>query len=532
MAKRLRAVDYDRVSTEEEKQLNALENQIQENRDTIKEMGWIHVGSYIDEGKSGTTTKRRGDYKRLLEDMENDVFDIIVVKDQDRLQRNTRDWYLFVDRLLTNNLQLYFYLDNKFFTPNDDALITGIKAILAEEYSRNLSKKLNNANRRRVEKAKAGGEVSAMGNGKSLGYKIENKKWVKVPQEIEICLLVWDLYEEYDSIRKVRDRINSLGYTNSVGKPFTSESIVRILKNEKAKGVIVMGKHHHDFNLKKIVKRPEEEWVRVEAPELAYVSAERFDNVQARLQAKTGKGRGKNVGRDPLSGKLYCGNCGEVLWKHQSNGYTNWYCKNKMAKGEIACTGTKTTTVKINKIFAEIVEDLVVNRVEVKNSIVKWLDDLKKSLSDDTALKKASQELEKAQNQRDKLLELYLEGLVNKEAYKGKLEALELKIKEMEEILAPMEDNEDIKEVERVLANIDQEIDAYIESTEFENSKLDFLIEHTKKITVLNSNHLIIELDLITGALIGGKDFLLYVHESVYYRVQTENYIVDLKLVA
>lgn len=532
MAKRLRAVDYDRVSTEEEKQLNALENQIQENRDTIKEMGWLHVGSYIDEGKSGTSTKRRDDYKRLLEDMEKDLFDIIVVKDQDRLQRNTRDWYLFVDRLITNNLQLYFYLDNKYFTPNDDALITGIKAILAEEYSRNLSKKLNNANRRRVEKAKAGGEVSAMGNGKSLGYKIENARWVKVPQEIEVCLLIWDLYEEYDSIRKVRDRINSLGYTNSVGKPFTSESISRILKNEKAKGVIVMGRHHHDFNLKKIVQRPEEEWVRIDAPELAYVSVERFDRVQKRLKAKTGKSRGKNVGRDPLSGKLFCGKCGQILWKHQSNGYTNWYCKNKMAKGDIACTGTQTTTVKIRKIYAEVVKDLVVNRTAVKNSIVKWLEELKKKLSDDTTLNKASQELQKAQNQRDKLLELYLEELITKEAYKAKMEALEARIKELEEILAPLEDNEDLKEVERVLANIDQEIDAYIGSAEFESSKLDFLIEHTSKITVLETNHIVIELDLITGAIIGGEDFLLYVHESMYYRVQTENYTVDLKLVA
>lgn len=532
MAKRLRAVDYDRVSTEEEKQLNALENQIQENRDTIKEMGWAHVGSYIDEGKSGTTTKRRDDYKRLLEDMEKDLFDVIVVKDQDRLQRNTMDWYIFVDRLITNNLQLYFYLDKKFFTPNEDALITGIKAILAEEYSRNLSKKLNNANRRRVEKAKAGGEVSAMGNGKSLGYKIENTRWVKVPHEIEVCKLVWDLYDEYDSIRRVRDRVNSLGYTNSVGKPFTSESISRILKNEKAKGIIVMGKYHHDFNLKKIVQKPEEEWVRVEAPELAYVSAERFDRVQKRLQDKTSKGRGKNVGRDPLSGKLFCGKCGEVLWKHQSNGYTNWYCKNKLAKGDISCTGTQTTTVKIRKIYGEIVKDLVVNRSAVKASIVNWLEDLKRKLSDDTTLSKATQELNKAQNQRDKLLEVYLEGIITKEAYRAKNEALEAKIKEMESILAPLEDNEDLKEVERVLANIDKELDAYISSTAFENSKLDFLIEHTRKVTVLGNNHIIIEIDLITGAIIGGEDFLLYVHDSMYYRVQTENYTVDLKLVA
>lgn len=222
MATTLRAVFYARVSTEEEKQVNALEKQVLENRDIIKEMGWELVDEYIDEGKSGTTTKRRNEYKRLLEDLQEDKFDVLVCKDQDRLQRNTLDWYLFVDRIVSNDIKLYMYLDRKFFKPAEDALITGIKAIIAEEYSRNLSKKLNNANAKRIERAIKGEEVSAMGNGKGLGYAIENRKWVQVPAEIEVCKLIWDLYEKYDSIRKVRDEINNMGYTNSVGKPFSS----------------------------------------------------------------------------------------------------------------------------------------------------------------------------------------------------------------------------------------------------------------------------------------------------------------------
>ena len=100
--------------------------------------------------------------------------------------------------------------------------------------------------------------------------------------------------------------MNNNGYTNSVGKPFTSESIARILKNEKAKGIIVMGHHHHDFDKKKIVKMPEgQEWVRIKAPELAYVSEETFDEVQRRLKAKTGKKRGVNAYSIPLVVKVY-----------------------------------------------------------------------------------------------------------------------------------------------------------------------------------------------------------------------------------
>lgn len=540
MARRkLRAVFYARVSTEEEKQLNALEKQIQENRDVIKENGWELVGEYIDEGKSGTTTKRRSDYKKLLEDMELDIFDIVVVKDQERLQRNTLDWYLFINRLVLNNQQLYFYLDKKFYSA-DDTLITGIKAILAEEYSRNLSKKLNNANRRRVEKAKESGEVSAMGNGKSLGYAIHEGKWVQIPEEIKVCNIIWDLYEKYDSIRITRDEINSRGYKNSVGKPFTSESISRILKNEKAKGVIVLGRYHHDFDLKKIVQMPEEEWVRVPAPELAYVSEERFNKVQERLKAKTVEGRGKKVGRDPLSGKLFCGKCGGVLWRRESvnklksgekKKYYSWRCSQKFAKGDIVCTGVgDITTIKIKDIYTNLSKDLVVNRDVVKSSMVDWLKSLRESLISQRDNKHTLSEIKRLEGQKNRLTEAYIDEIISKADYKIKYKEIENKLAELNLLVSPVEDNEDIKDIEKTLANIDEEIDKYIGAPEFEDSKIEWLIDHTKKITVLEDKRLILEMDMLAGAIIAGKDFMLFVHSSMQFTKQITDYVIEIKL--
>lgn len=76
-----------------------------------------------------------------------------------------------------------------------------------------------------------------MGNGKSLAFKIVNGKWVKDEEEAKLGKKIFELYLEYDSIRKVRDWVNEHGYTNSVGKPFTSESISRILKTRKLKAL-------------------------------------------------------------------------------------------------------------------------------------------------------------------------------------------------------------------------------------------------------------------------------------------------------
>ena len=46
-------------------------------------------------------------------------------------------------------------------------------------------------------------------------------------------------------------------------------------------------------NLKKIVRMPEEDLVRVDAPELAYVSAERVERVQERFKSTNSNGTGK-----------------------------------------------------------------------------------------------------------------------------------------------------------------------------------------------------------------------------------------------
>ena len=183
----LRAVFYARCSTEEESQKDALAQQVKEAEICIKEQGWTLVDRYI-ESKSGTTTKGRQEYTRLYEDLLKDKFDIIVIKSQDRLMRNTKDWYLFVDRLVTEQKQLYIYIERKFYTA-DDALITGIKAILAEDYSRELSKKINNAHRNRQ---KSGGKVIM--TSRVYGFqKLPDKSIALVEEEAAVKRRMYEL---------------------------------------------------------------------------------------------------------------------------------------------------------------------------------------------------------------------------------------------------------------------------------------------------------------------------------------------------
>ena len=214
----MRAVFYARVSTAEEEQLNAIELQIEENRGCIKDHGWKLVGEYIDRSKSGTMVKGRDDYQRLYEDLYEDLFDIVVIKDQERLQRNTLDWYLFINRVVQTGKLLFMYMDGKFYSP-DDALITGVRAIIAEEFSRNLSKKLHNYHDHRIEKARQGQEIALQGSGNVYGWDKKDGKYYINPEQAKVRRLMCEGIMARKGSTLIAKELNEAGYRNTVGKP-------------------------------------------------------------------------------------------------------------------------------------------------------------------------------------------------------------------------------------------------------------------------------------------------------------------------
>lgn len=120
------------------------------------------------------------------------------------------------------------------------------------------------------------------------------------------------------------------------------------------------------------------------------------------------------------------------------------------------------------------------------------------------------------------MTEAYLDEIISKADYREKYSAIEMQITEQQKLLIPVEENEDIKDIEEVIKNIDREIDDFIASSQFEESKVDYLIEHTKKITVIDKEHYIIDLDLLAGVILTGKDFLLYVHNTMQINPKRE----------
>lgn len=247
---RLRAVYYARCSTEEENQKDALIRQAAEAEETIRAKGWMLVDAYV-ESRSGTSRKGRREYNRLYEDLDRNRFDVVVIKSQDRLMRNTRDWYLFADRLNRAGKRLYFYLEKSFYSP-EDALLTGIKAILAEEYSRELSKKMNLAHQKRQQN---GGKPVL--TSKTYGYRRAPDGTVEViPEEAAIKRRMYELCVAGLGGRKIAAALASEGIRNRAGKPFSGSDIIRMVRNPINKGTVVMNRKHYDFNTGRTLHTP------------------------------------------------------------------------------------------------------------------------------------------------------------------------------------------------------------------------------------------------------------------------------------
>ena len=464
---KLRAVIYNRCSTEEESQKDALVKQIQESKNCVFEQGWELVDTYV-EAKSGTTVKGRNEYNRLYQDLGSDKFDIIVIKSQDRLMRNTKDWYLFLDRMQRNRKRLFMYLDHKFYTP-DDALITGIKAILAEEYSRELSKKINNAHKNRQREGKR-----FVLTNQTYGYrKLPDKSVVIDEGEAEMIRMIFNLSASGYGTHCSAEILYRKGYRNHNGKKLSPSLLRNIIRNPIYKGTIVQNRQHYDFESKQVCKNPPSEWLFHENAVPPIIDDDLFERANRGLDMRKQDGsrggrylKGSSPGKHDLSGKLYCGLCKSPFYRtvrqNKEGKVTEWKCSNYLQNGRkeaqfrrdrvrkvekkegTGCDNVHLDEKKLYGVLEQLCRQKYQGLERKKDVLLKeTLDILRKALNgNDMSAKKAGLEgtLDRINRQKGILLEKLLEGVISDTDFKLKKEELEGKIVKIEGELKSMKD--------------------------------------------------------------------------------------------
>lgn len=485
----VRAVIYCRCSTEEESQTEALKQQAVEARECVHQQGWALVDEYV-ESKSGTSTKGRSEYNRLFEDLLTNKFDVIVIKSQDRLMRNTKDWYIFVDRLTTSGKKLYIYLERKFYC-TDDALITGIKAILAEDYSRELSKKINNAHRNRQ---KNGGKPILTSNVYGL-KKMPDGSYEAIPEEAAIKVHMYELFAAGYGSRTVCNILKNEGVVNRKGVPFNSANILRMVKNPLNMGTIVMNRVHYNFEMKKSFLTSESEHFVYPNKVPAIVSEALWMKANQKIQERTANKNmpdrsvlGKNPGKCLYTGKIYCGCCGQVYYRKMRRRYKDdsptydWKCitysENGRSSEDLArphirkvqlehvdgCNNVHLNEEKLNHFLEEICEkryqpnkEVILNKMISVLSMVLKEKDLQPDIDREVAKKN------KLEKQLNILLEKLLDGVISDELYRKKQSEIEAQLKisteRMKELTEQMAKGSELHERISAIRNALQEGD-------------------------------------------------------------------------
>ena len=355
MQLKLRAVIYCRVSTSSDAQVDSLDKQVAEAVESVEQLGFELVDRFIDEGQTGTTSTRK-EYSRMLAQIEAHSFDVIVTKSLDRMNRNILDFYLFLDLIIKNNIKLYFYLDRDYYKP-EDKIVIGIKAILAEEYSRELSKKLSNAHGKRQER----GEVMMLSN-LTYGYKKEiqpdgKKKIVVVEDEAEMIRLIFDYYKAGYGVRTIGKMLYSHGYRNRNGNEIGEGTVRRIIRNPLVMGTMIMNKVKFDFNTKTTIHTRPDQWIVKEHAVPAIISREDWEAANALMDSRTQRKetneivsiQGRNKGKYNFSGKLICGICNKPYYKCRKNNKSSqviqWKCSTYLKFGLQSSKRLKTDSV-------------------------------------------------------------------------------------------------------------------------------------------------------------------------------------------
>ena len=336
----LRVAAYCRVSTDREDQANSLQSQRSYFRDYIqRQEGWTLAEVYADEGTSGTSTRRREAFNRMIRAAEAGEIDLILTKEVSRFARNTVDALEYTRRLKQNGIGVVFISDNIDTRDNDGELRLTIMASMAQEESRKTSERVKWGQRRRME----AGVV--FGNNSTYGFDTKNGA-LRIREDE--AAVVRHIFQKFLHEGKGTHVIARELYEEGIAPPKTASGkwssvmVRRILRNEKYVGDLLQKKYVTvDFlTHRKVENRGQEEQIYLRDHHQAVVDRPTWDAAQRELARRSAEQGDKSrySSRYWCSGKIRCGICGSRFvprTTRRSGGtvYKTWGCGRRVRCG-------------------------------------------------------------------------------------------------------------------------------------------------------------------------------------------------------
>lgn len=443
----LRVAYYARVSTDADEQLHSLSAQKRHFEEFIsKNTNWVFVKGYIDEGISGTTTKKRDAFAEMVKDAYLKKYDLLLTKEISRFARNTVDSLNITQELLRYGICVFFENDNLNTIDPDSELRLTIMASIAQEESRKISERIKFGFGESIKNG------VVLGNNNIWGYRKENGKLVIVPEQAEMVRTVFDLYANKNlGVRRVAEEINKMGYRNSNGNPFGFSTIRGIIKNPKYKGFYCGKKTHKlDFRHNERKNLPSGDWVMYEdkanVPQI--VSEELWERAnrayKERSESVLSDNKTSYHNKYAYSGKIVCcehNTCYQHRTNKRKNGKTELWACSEYIKGN-GCKSPLIYNSELDEIMRLVYNELV----SEKDSVINELIEIYKTTGTHNNFTKERQniedEIEGIYLKKDKLLDLSLDGKLTNEEFAERNNRFNLQLEALKEKLLQLDECE------------------------------------------------------------------------------------------
>ena len=255
---RKRVAAYCRISTDHEDQANSFESQQRYFRQYIeRNPDWELYEIFADEGISGTNTKKRSEFKRMIACAKEGDFDLIITKEISRFARNTLDSIYYTRDLKKHGVGVIFMNDNINTLDGDAELRLAIMSSIAQEESRKTSERVKWGQKRQMEKGVVFGRSM-------LGYDVKDGKMTVNEGGAKIVRLIFHKFaNENKGTHVIARELREAGITPMRVKEWSNTVILRVIRNEKYCGDLVQKKTFTpDFlSHEKKYNRGEEEFV-------------------------------------------------------------------------------------------------------------------------------------------------------------------------------------------------------------------------------------------------------------------------------
>ena len=324
---------------------------------------------FADDGISGTNTKKRDEFNRMIDECMSGNIDMIITKSISRFARNTLDCLQYIRQLKDKNIPVYFEKESINTLDAKGEVLLTIMASLAQQESQSMSENIKLGLQYRYQQGKV-----QVNHNRFLGYtKDENGNLVIDPEQAEIVKRIYREYLEGSSMDKIASGLMADGILTGAGKEkWHTSTINKILRNEKYMGDALLQKTYTtDFLTKKRIKNngtvPQ---YYVEGDHEAIIPKDLFMQVQAELVRRrvvhvspTGKKRSFSCNHC-FAQMVFCGDCGElyrrVHWNNHGCKSIVWRCISRLEPGS---ADTNCTNRTVNELLLQEVTVTAINQI-------------------------------------------------------------------------------------------------------------------------------------------------------------------------